>query len=55
MAYRHADTVEVRVWGAFVGPVLLDPATGFYAFEYDDAWLRRGIELSPLVMPNRPG
>jgi len=49
--YRQVDLIEVRAWGATVGAVALDPASGFYAFEYDRAWLRRGIELAPFHMP----
>jgi serine/threonine-protein kinase HipA len=55
VTYRQVDVIEVRAWGATVGAVALDPSTGYYAFEYDDAWLTRGIELSPLKMPARPG
>ena len=55
MAYQRVDVLEVRAWGETVGAVALDPATGFYAFEYDDAWLGRGVEVAPLRMPARPG
>jgi len=34
-----------------VGAVALDPALGFYAFAYDPAWRRKGIEVAPLTMP----
>jgi serine/threonine-protein kinase HipA len=43
--------IEVRVWGKSVGAVAADPVTGYYAFEYDPAWRRSGIELAPLTMP----
>ncbi len=29
----------------------LDPKSGYYAFEYDPAFIRSGIELAPLMMP----
>ncbi len=34
-----------------MGAVALDPSLGFYAFEYQPAFLRSGIELAPLTMP----
>jgi serine/threonine-protein kinase HipA len=43
--------VEVRLWGQRVGAVAADPQAGCYAFEYDPAWRRQGIELAPLTMP----
>lgn len=43
--------MEVRVWGRTVGAVALDPRLGYYAFEYDPAFARSGIELAPLTMP----
>ena len=55
MVYQQVDLIEVRAWGMEVGAVALDPATGFYAFEYSDRWRGRGIDLSPLRMPPRPG
>ena len=55
MPYRQVDLIEVRAWGATVGAVALDPATNYYAFEYDGGWIARGIELAPLHMPARPG
>jgi serine/threonine-protein kinase HipA len=55
VAYRQVDLIEVRAWGATVGAAALDPSSDFYAFEYEDSWLTRGIELSPLKMPARPG
>ena len=39
------------MWGRSVGAVALDPALGFYAFEYQPAFVRSGIELAPLTMP----
>jgi len=50
---RHepVSVVEVRIWAQRVGAVALDPRLGFYAFEYDPAWIRNGIELAPRAMP----
>jgi len=55
MAYEAVDVIEVRCWGATVGAVALDPRTGFYAFEYDDGWLRRRDDLAPTTMPLASG
>ncbi|MBS0631388.1 MAG: type II toxin-antitoxin system HipA family toxin [Verrucomicrobia bacterium] len=43
--------IQVRIWDTLVGAVALDPGLGYYAFEYDAAWRRRGIELAPRTMP----
>lgn len=55
MTYTPADIVEVRVWGRTVGAIVLDPATEFYAFEYDPQWVASGQHLAPLQMPNQSG
>lgn len=55
MTYTPVDLVEVRAWGRTVGAVAFDPATEFYAFEYDSEWVATGQQLAPLQMPNQPG
>ena len=45
--------IEVRIWNQRVGAVAADPNIGAYVFEYDPAWVRRGIELAPLMMPTQ--
>jgi serine/threonine-protein kinase HipA len=55
VAYRQVDLIEVRAWGAEVGAVALDPASGYYVFEYQSSWLSRRVELSPLRLRARPG
>ncbi len=50
-SYKPVSAVEIRIWGTMVGAVVLDPARGYYAFEYAPAFARRGIELAPLQMP----
>ena len=42
---------EVSLWGRTIGAVTLDPGNRAAAFQYDPAFARSGIELSPLVMP----
>ena len=49
--YRPVTAIEARIWGRSVGAVALDPALGYYAFEYDPDFVRTGIELAPLAMP----
>jgi serine/threonine-protein kinase HipA len=54
MSFAPVDAVEVRLWGLRVGALAADPASGYYAFEYAPAWLRRGLEFAPLTMPLAP-
>ena len=49
--YKPVDAVEVRLWNRRIGAVALDPGLGFYAFEYDPVFIKRGIEIAPLTMP----
>jgi len=49
MAFTHAGIVEVRAFGHLVG-ALAPSSSGAFAFEYDSAWARRGIELAPILM-----
>ena len=55
MSYTPAEVIEVSAWGRFVGAVVLDPTTGFYAFQYDDEWIASGADLAPLHLPRRAG
>ena len=50
---KPVPVIEVRMGEDRVGAVALDPALGFYAFAYDPAWRRKGIEVAPLTMPLR--
>ncbi|CAN5581156.1 type II toxin-antitoxin system HipA family toxin [soil metagenome] len=51
MAYRSVDLIEVHAWGRPVGAAALDPRSGFYAFQYDQSWLRDGVSMAPLAIP----
>jgi len=42
---------EVKLWGRTIGAVSLGDGDDVAAFEYDPAFARSGIEISPLVMP----
>lgn len=50
MAFEHVQVIEVRAFGKTVG-ALAPSSSGAFAFEYDPSWVRRGIELSPILMP----
>ena len=49
MADRTA-IAEVRLWGHLVGAVAEEP-NGLVTFEYDPAFARRGLEISPIKLP----
>ncbi len=42
---------EVVLWGKTIGAVMLEEGSETALFEYDTAFTRSGIEVSPLVMP----
>jgi len=48
---KHVAVIEVRIWGQRVGAVALDERLGYYAFAYEPAWRRSGIDLAPLTLP----
>jgi serine/threonine-protein kinase HipA len=54
-AYKHVDRVEVFLWDQLMGAVALDPTYGYYAFAYAPAFLKSGIQPSPLQMPLNNG
>lgn len=49
--YQSVDVVEVKAWGKRVGAVAREPTKNYYAFKYDPAWVKSGIELAPIYMP----
>jgi serine/threonine-protein kinase HipA len=55
VSFSPSDVIEVSAWGRVVGAVALDPATNFYAFEYDDEWIDTGADLAPLHLPRQRG
>ena len=42
---------EVRLWGRTIGAVSMEEGSEHAAFQYDPAFARSGIEVSPLTMP----
>ncbi|MFW8745289.1 HipA N-terminal domain-containing protein, partial [Mesorhizobium japonicum] len=53
MAFQHADVIEVMLGTRRVG--VLAPGRGAVDFQYDGAWARGGIELSPFLQPLSDG
>lgn len=51
MVFVRAEVVEVRAWGKTVGAVARTQESRGLAFEFDPAWVRSGIPISPLKMP----
>jgi serine/threonine-protein kinase HipA len=49
------EVIRVRYQGADAGALSFDTTSGLGSFEYDPVFLARGVELSPLYMPLRPG
>lgn len=44
-------TAEVYLWGTRIGIIHKDPDRPYVSFEYDAAFRKSGIELSPISMP----
>ena len=42
---------EVKLWGRTIGAISLEDGGRFAAFEYDPAFARSSIEVSPITMP----
>lgn len=51
--FRHVTRLNVSLWGQRVGTIVESPQRGVFAFRYDKAFLRSGVEISPLMMPLR--
>jgi serine/threonine-protein kinase HipA len=52
---RKVQVATVILWGREVGAVAWDRDRGLGNFEYDPAFVRLGLEISPLVLPLRAG
>jgi serine/threonine-protein kinase HipA len=52
---RRVNAANVFLWGAKAGAVAWDDQRNIASFEYAPAFLRGGFDLSPLVLPRRPG
>src|SRR5437899_6214433 len=49
--FMHVGVVEVHLWQTHIGSVTLDPAYGFYVFNYTPEFAGSGMEPSLLQMP----
>jgi serine/threonine-protein kinase HipA len=49
---KKIEIAKIKIWDQFVGAVAWD-SRGFANFEYDSTFLKKGIQLSPIMMPNR--
>ena len=47
---KKVDTVEVSLWGDIVGAVSWLDDRGYGIFEYDRAFLKKGLDISPIHM-----
>ena len=45
------STAEIFLWGSRIGIIHKRPGSPYASFEYDNAFLNSGIELSPISMP----
>lgn len=45
------DTAEVYLWGTRIGIIHQETEKAYASFEYDEDFIKSGIELSPLRMP----
>ena len=41
----------VRLWGRNIGAVSMETGSDFASFQYEPAFVKSGIEVSPLTMP----
>ena len=46
---------EIKLWGKTIGAVSLDENQRFAEFEYDSSFIKSAIQLSPIMMPLKPG
>ena len=49
------DVAEVKIWGELVGAVRWDDEQKLGYFEYDNKFLQKGWDLSPIKMPIENG
>lgn len=45
--------VDINIWGTNVGALVWDAEFEAASFQYDDTFLRSGLDLSPVIMPLR--
>ncbi|MDR1029147.1 MAG: type II toxin-antitoxin system HipA family toxin [Clostridiales Family XIII bacterium] len=55
MAFVHVETLDVFLYGDFVGSIARHPHRSVYSFEYDPLWIRNGVSISPIFLPLKFG
>ncbi|MEE9309717.1 MAG: type II toxin-antitoxin system HipA family toxin [Cocleimonas sp.] len=45
------NLAEVKLWDKLVGALVYDPASQITTFEYSPDWVKRGVEIAPIMMP----
>jgi serine/threonine-protein kinase HipA len=53
--HRKVTVAEVWLWNQMVGAVAWDETRQIADFQYDDTFIRSGLEVAPLMMPLREG
>lgn len=48
---KQPEVIEVKIWGQRIGAIAAESQRRSYAFQYDPAWRKRGIDLAPFQMP----
>lgn len=48
MTFTQTEVLTVHAWGRIIGALAASGRA--YAFEYDPAWIRTGLPLSPILM-----
>jgi serine/threonine-protein kinase HipA len=49
-----STVAEIKLWGTTIGAVVLEEGQRTASFQYDTAFAKSGIEVSPLMMPLSP-
>lgn len=52
---RKVTVATIRLWGRDVGAVAWDEQRGVGNFEYEPAFVKRGLQIAPLMLPLGPG
>ena len=53
--FKRVSVAGVSLWGREAGAVSWNESRGVGEFEYDPAFVRQGLEISPLTLPLREG
>ncbi|MFR9651329.1 MAG: type II toxin-antitoxin system HipA family toxin [Rikenellaceae bacterium] len=45
------DVVNIKLWGEYVGAAIWDPKRQSAAFEFEESFVTKGLDISPIMMP----